>query len=396
MNFITHYSFLPLKNQTTKNKCLSNYRVDMNKELQTLINVWSTIFLSLSFCHLMGKLIVRRRLLFISPVVGLFLFLPLTIRSAHLSGMTGFFISWLANFKLLLFAFDRGPLSSSSSLLRFVAVACMPLKVYPPRPPSSRSSASNHSESVAAFPPPPRRRQSRRKSPLNYIAKAVVFASLSWAYERRAHLHWTALQIVYSVHIYCFLEICLVISSVAARLTIGSELEPSFNEPYLSTSLQDYWGKRWNLTVSSIMRPAVYDPTLAVLLQKQNILGLHAARLVAVWATFVVSGLMHELMYYYLTRHRPTLEVFCFFLLHGTCLVAEVYFKKVTEGRDMLWRRWWWRPVANMATIGFVTVIGYWLFFPQLIRSGVDVRVIDEYVTARAWIIELFRKILFI
>uniref|UniRef100_A0A2N9ISK3 Uncharacterized protein n=1 Tax=Fagus sylvatica TaxID=28930 RepID=A0A2N9ISK3_FAGSY len=28
---------------------------------------------------------------------------------------------------------------------------------------------------------------------------------------------------------------------------VGVELEPQFDEPYLATSLQDFWGRRWNL-----------------------------------------------------------------------------------------------------------------------------------------------------
>lgn len=45
----------------------------------------------------------------------LFIILPLDLRSFHLGELTTFFLVWLANFKLLLFAFDAGPLYLSSA-----------------------------------------------------------------------------------------------------------------------------------------------------------------------------------------------------------------------------------------------------------------------------------------
>ncbi|KAK4360075.1 hypothetical protein RND71_022304 [Anisodus tanguticus] len=43
---------------------------------------------------------------------------------------------------------------------------------------------------------------------------------------------------------------------VASRV----ELEPPFDEPYKTSSLQDFWRRRWNLMVTNILRPTVYDP----------------------------------------------------------------------------------------------------------------------------------------
>ena len=35
--------------------------------------------------------------------------------------------------------------------------------------------------------------------------------------------------------------------------------------------------------------------------------------------------------------------------------------------------------ISGPLTIVFVAVTGGWLFFPQLIRNGVDIKVIEEY-----------------
>jgi hypothetical protein len=47
----------------------------------------------------------------------------------------------------------------------------------------------------------------------------------------------------------------------------GIELEPAYNKPFLSSSLTDFWGKRWNLLISNLMRTAVYEPVLYVCLR---------------------------------------------------------------------------------------------------------------------------------
>jgi hypothetical protein len=44
---------------------------------------------------------------------------------------------------------------------------------------------------------------------------------------------------------------------------------------------------------------------------------------VGVLAAFVVSGVMHEAMFSYVTLLPPTGEVTVFFTLHGACAVAE-------------------------------------------------------------------------
>ena len=40
----------------------------------------------------------------------------------------------------------------------------------------------------------------------------------------------------------------------------GFELAPQFNQPYLSTSLSDFWGRRWNIVASSCLRFLIYEP----------------------------------------------------------------------------------------------------------------------------------------
>lgn len=176
---------------------------------------------------------------------------------------------------------------------------------------------------------------------------------------------------LYCCHVYLGVELVLAVTAAPVRAILGLELEPQFNEPYLATSLQDFWGRRWNLMVTSILRPTVYHPVRRV---SARVLGNRWALPPAILATFVVSGLMHEVIYYYLSRASPTWEVTWFFVLHGFCVVVEVAAKKALAGG---WRLH--RMVSGPLTVGFVAVTGGWLFFPQVIRNGLDRKAIDEY-----------------
>lgn len=185
-------------------------------------------------------------------------------------------------------------------------------------------------------------------------------------------MHPCFILVLYCCHMYLGIELVLAVSAAPARAVFGLEIEPQFDEPYLSTSLQDFWGRRWNLMVTSILRPTVYDPVRRV---STRFMGHARAVSVAMLATFLVSGLMHELIYYYLARAPPTWEVTCFFVLHGVCTAAEVVVKKVMLRRG--WRLH--RVVSGLLTVVFLAVTGNWLFFPQVVRNGVVEKGIGEY-----------------
>ena len=110
------------------------------------------------------------------------------------------------------------------------------------------------------------------------------------------HMYPKDLLILYCFHIYFLLEFILAIVATLAQVLLGMELEPQFNEPYLSTSLQDFWGRRWNLMVTNTLRITVYNST-------QHAFVTHGinkkwAPLIVVFVTFVVSGLIYAWAYF--------------------------------------------------------------------------------------------------
>ncbi|OVA00558.1 hypothetical protein BVC80_9087g52 [Macleaya cordata] len=176
--------------------------------------------------------------------------------------------------------------------------------------------------------------------------------------------------VYFCCYLYIGLEFLLTIIAAITATLLNLEIEPLFDEPYLSTSLQDFWGRRWNLMVTNILRPTVYIPIRYI---STVILGRKWGPLPAVFATFFASGFMHELIFFYLARVSPTWEVTLFFVLQGFCVALEILVKRAVNGR------WRLHPVVSgPLTVGFVMVTGFWLFFPQLIRCETDVRISRE------------------
>ncbi|TKY67954.1 Acyl-CoA--sterol O-acyltransferase 1 [Spatholobus suberectus] len=381
----------------------------MEGEVINLIKVYLSVVISLCYCYWIRKFVPAgtTRLVFVLPIICFYIFIPLSFSSVHLSGTTGFFLAWLANFKLLLFAFDKGPLSSDPliSLARFVAVACLPIKIQQNQPHTPQiesrtlhSSNPNQPHQNGESPPPepadpPQASKSSRFDTdpsssitpnssfqskgatgaplLRYAIQGIILGVLVKMYDYSDRIHPIVIMCMYCFHIYFLLEIILAMVAAAARSTLGLELEPQFNDPLRSTSLQDFWGRRWNLMVTSILRPTVYEPTLRA---AGNVVGPKWAPLPAVLGTFVVSGLMHELILFYIGRLEPTFRMTWFFVLHGVCLTVEIALKKALTARCRLPRF-----VSGPLTAGFVLATCICLFLPEFIRCHIDVRAFEEY-----------------
>ncbi|XP_024025812.1 acyl-CoA--sterol O-acyltransferase 1-like [Morus notabilis] len=342
----------------------------MEGERSNFFKVCVAIFVSLSYCYGVGKTVSKgtKRLLSVLPIVFLFLFLPLSLSSINCGGITGFFISWLANFKLLLFAFGKGPLIDNSNstsifpLWRFIAYACFPIEIRHKNPLQKTTS------------------RQVQKWLLIYVIKVLLLAILVLRFsDYENYMHQKVVLFLYCLYVYLVLDIILATTSAAARAIWGLDLEPHFNEPYLSSSLQDFWGRRWNLMVGRALRPAVYEPTLGLW---AGLVGRKWAPIPAVLGTFAVSGLMHELIFYYWARVWPTWEVTRFFLLHGTCLAAEIAVKKAVGTTK------WWPPraVTGILAVGFVMETCFRMMFPQVLRCNADVRLLEEYAAIGAFL----------
>ncbi|XP_020210476.2 probable long-chain-alcohol O-fatty-acyltransferase 1 [Cajanus cajan] len=322
----------------------------MDGESVRFIKVWFTTISCLCYCYYISSRIPKGflRLLSLIPILYIFIILPFNLSSFHLGGPTTFFLVWLGTFKLLLFSFNQGPLALSPNVAHFISIASLPIN--------------------------PNKKNHTLQNPKKwlFLLKVLILAMIIRAYDHIQNMHPHLILALYCCHMYLGIEIVLALCAAPVRTGLGLQIEPQFNEPYLSTSLQDFWGRRWNLMVTRILRPTVYHPVYRI---STHFVGPSCATSSAMLATFLVSGLMHELIYYYLARAPPTWEVTCFFVLHGVCTAVEVAVKRVAL------RRGWQlhRAVSGPITVAFLAVTARWLFFPQLLRNGVDKKAIGEY-----------------
>ncbi|KAG7648464.1 putative long-chain-alcohol O-fatty-acyltransferase 9 [Arabidopsis thaliana] len=326
----------------------------MEEELKNFIIVWISAIISVSYCYYISANIKTGvlRLFSVLPICGLFFVLPLFFSSVHFSSSTAFYLSEMASLKLILFAFDQGPLFPvAPNLIQFVCFTCFPIKLQ--RNPKSQPS-QNHFHKRA------------------FAIKIMIFGVVLHVYNYSHFLPQTVLLGLCFLHLYVELEILLGPLKVLLSMALGCDLEPQFNKPYLATSLQDFWGRRWNLMVSSVLRSGIYNPVRCACQRPMN---SGWARFMGYLVTFLVSGLFHELVYFYITRETPTWEVTLFFVLNGVCTGTEVAVK-----RTGFLRRWWpvRSSVSRLLTMGFVVVTGGLLFFPLFIRSGMMERRANE------------------
>lgn len=121
------------------------------------------------------------------------------------------------------------------------------------------------------------------------------------------------------------------VSGILAALMrlAGWGVAPLFNAPFKSRTLQDFWGRRWNLAF--------------VEMDKLLILPWLKARVSTPWAVFgvfLISGLLHEMALSYPAGAGwglPTL----YFLMHGVLVLLEKRFLKPEKNwPDFVSRAW--------------------------------------------------------
>ncbi|KAF8095261.1 hypothetical protein N665_0338s0016 [Sinapis alba] len=299
---------------------------------------FSTI-VSVSYCYYLSPKIKPGvfRLLSVLPLCALLFVLPLFLSSSLLILTTTTCLTLHANFKLVLFAFDTGPLFPlPPNLSHFLCFTCFPIH------PKQNLKSQYHFPKVL------------------YAVKVVIFGVVLHIYSYRYYLPQIMLLGLYPLHIYLALELLLTLLKFVVTITFGCEPEPAFNEPYLATSLQDFWSRRWNLSVSAILRWSVYDPVRRLCKHSEW------SVIIGVLASFLVSGLSHELLFVRVNREAPTGRVTWFFVFHGVCLVAEGAVKKMARARG-----WLVKPVVSrLLTVAFIVVTSGWLLFPLFKRNG--------------------------
>ncbi|KAF5730511.1 1 2-diacyl-sn-glycerol:acetyl-CoA acetyltransferase [Tripterygium wilfordii] len=340
--------------------------MDFHQEIINFIKVWVQATASLSYTYYFSSRLPKGlvRLLSLLPVFYLLLIPPLSISSFLLSAITGFFLSWLTTFKVISFAFDQGPLyPHPQNLLHFISIACLPITIKQNPSPKLKSIAN----------PTPISHLLKRVF-MSFPFKVLCHWVITYLYQYKKYMHPNMILVIYCCHMYVMLDITLSLCATLAEFLCGFEVEPQFKEPYLATSLQDFWGRRWNLIVSSVLRSTVYTPTRHI---ASHLIGSRWAYFPAIIATFVVSGLMHDIVYYvYIMHVHPKWDMSMHFVLHGICEALELEMKCKRSRSDK------WRPhpvVDRVMVMGFVMGTSVSILFAPLLRDNVDQIAAKEY-----------------
>lgn len=160
---------------------------------------------------------------------------------------------WLSNMNVLCWAMGRGPLAQTRPLAGTFAFLLAASAI-----PADGTSARPGS------PPPPAHRFSL---PRVAFKLALLLGSIA-GFEC-----WRLPGLVYSVlqpvTLYLFTSLALEGAALVAWLLSGVPVAPQFDLPMLSSSLGDYWSRRWNRIGGIKFRQAVFEPLCEVRLGRQ-------------------------------------------------------------------------------------------------------------------------------
>jgi hypothetical protein len=349
----------------------------MESELRAL--AWATLLTPA--CAVYARFAARclrpgiPRLAALLPTFPVFVYMPCMFSSLHLRLFSTFFHTWLATNKLVLLALDLGPLHPRLPLLPFVLCAGLPIKVRRLR--QSQQQPTKNQTSSSSSPPPP------GAELLRPCARSVLLLScLAVAYPYTGWLPLYALHYLYCVQIFLTLDLVFSCVMLVSAALMGATLERQrqFNTPLAVTSLNGFWGRQWNLMAVDLLRESAYEPVRA-----------RWGRDVGVLAAFLMSGLLHELLYWYLTLQQPRGEMLLFFMFHAAFQIAERWARAAG-----LWRPP--RAVAYPLVTAFMVVTISEMFFGPFVRAGTDVRLKEETMAmveliwgARKYLLRPFR-----
>ena len=134
---------------------------------------------------------------------------------------------------------------------------------------------------------------------------------------------WTGmLGLIFLLHFGSFFLLAL------AWQALGVDAEPIMRFPLGSHSLGEFWGKRWNMGFRQLTFDLVFNPL-------RRPFGLPTAT----FASFVVSGLIHELVISYPARAGYGLPTLYFGLQGAGVLIERSHLGKTLSLRDG-WRGW--------------------------------------------------------
>eukprot|EP00668_Euglena_longa_P042023 GGOE01055389.1.p1 GENE.GGOE01055389.1~~GGOE01055389.1.p1 ORF type:complete len:252 (+),score=35.81 GGOE01055389.1:178-933(+) len=213
----------------------------------------------------------------------------------------------------------------------------------------------------------------------SYVEMFAQFAGLCLCVNSVCHVSHTTFPVAYNVFLslvmYLHISLQYTSTNLFAFKLLGLSLSNGMDNPYMSTSLADFWGRRWNMVASSSLRHLIYDPIReGRVVPKEHTEFRHDPRDSSeqrrkAWGSFMaflVSGLMHEYIMWIATGFWSG-EMFLFFVVHGLATNAE-------RAGKAFWTHHGLPPIPQLLsialTIGFLFTTAELLFYPPIFSAN--------------------------
>jgi hypothetical protein len=269
---------------------------------------------------------------------------------------------WLGSCKALGWAAGRGPLTEPLTLTQFIAVATMPITPVLTTAASASSKAGRARQGETGH--------GALASIADFIAKFVGLAGIVILLQGMTTLPDLVREFLYAFGLYTVLGVVMNPLAAVCLTLINLRVAPHFDRPYLSSSLADFWSRRWNLNTGYTMRFLIYDPVCEGRIVRKEAaevtLPSTARRALAVCASFVASAALHEVFILYL-RRRLSGYWFAFFAVQGPLLLLESMGRRALKSRGVVVPRVLTVPL----TLGVLLFLGHTLFYPDILRMGI-------------------------
>ena len=172
------------------------------------------------------------------------------------------------------------------------------------------------------------------------VGALLLYYWLFWKAVNAFHLRGLVLSYLAAPAVMLMLEVIVV--ALTFLWLPGRALLPSpHRSPWLSRSVSDFWGRRWNVWMSDWFRYALFER-------------MRRRPFLAMWLVFLVSGLAHEyvlnLTLWIVTGKALFGTMMVYFLLQGAGVFVERRFLKKDSPGSMLFT---WLVVAGPLPLVF-------------------------------------------
>jgi hypothetical protein len=245
------------------------------------------------------------------------------------------------------------------------------------------------------------------------VIKLACLGVLARMLQHAKKFHPYPRAFLYGIALYFILSSIMDGPGAFLSSKFGVPVSPHFDQPWLSSSVVSFWSRRWDLAAGNVLRMLIYEPivenqliattaaaattTAAATTEKssarttktpeRNPLKTTEAsiiepsahtesrrRVIGSSASFLVSGLVHECIFFYLTGHTSGGVWLSFFAIQIPVIMIERATLGYLKQKGVIVPR-----VVLMAfTVVFESVSSAYLFWGPAEKAGLVKKVVDN------------------